>query len=114
VDNVVSLWYGSIRKEAIVAQRRKHTGEFKTCVAVDGPNQLWAADITYIRLWRGFVYLIAIMDILQEAGAAISVDGRGRAFDNIFVERLWRSVKYEEVYLKEYAVVDEARRGWQM
>lgn len=131
-------------------------------LTIDRPNQVWAADITYIRLWRGFVYLAAVMDwysryvlswslsttldswfcaealrralavgrpqifntdqgsqftsaaftdILREAGVAISMDGRGRAFDNIFVERLWRSVKYEEVYLKEYGVVDEARRG---
>ncbi len=131
-------------------------------LSIDRPNQVWAADITYIRLWRGFVYLVAVMDwysryvlswslsatldawfcvealrralavarpeivntdqgsqftgeaftgILQEAGVAISMDGRGRVFDNIFVERLWRSVKYEEVYLKEYGVVDEARRG---
>jgi len=48
---------------------------------------------------------------LSEAGVAISTDGRGRAFDNIFTERLWRSVKYEEVYLKDYAAVDEARTG---
>jgi putative transposase len=131
-------------------------------LAIDRPNQVWASDITYIRLWRGFVYLVAVMDwysryvlswslsttldawfcvealrralvvgrpeifntdqgsqftseaftgILQDAGVAISMDGRGRAFDNIFVERLWRSVKYEEVYLKDYGVVDEARRG---
>lgn len=131
-------------------------------LVIDRPNQVWAADITYIRLWRGFVYLVAVMDwysryvlswslsttldawfcvealrralavgrpeifntdqgsqftseaftvILQEAGVAISMDGRGRAFDNVFVERLWRSVKYEEVYLKDYGVVDEARRG---
>jgi len=129
---------------------------------VDRPNQVWAADITYIRLWRGFAYLVAVMDwhsryvlswslsttldawfcvealrralavarpeifntdqgsqftseaftgILHEAGVAISMDGRGRAFDNIFVERLWRSVTYEEVYLKDYGMVDEARRG---
>jgi len=131
-------------------------------LAVERPNQVWSADITYIRLWRGFVYLVAVMDwysryvlswslsttldawfcvealrralavghpeifnsdqgsqftseaftgILQDAGVSISMDGRGRAFDNIFVERLWRSVKYEEVYLKDYGVVDEARRG---
>jgi putative transposase len=131
-------------------------------LAIERPNQVWAADITYIRLWRDFVYLVAVMDwysryvlswslsttldswfcvealrralavgrpeifnsdqgsqftseaftcILQDAGVAISMDGRGRAFDNIFVERLWRSVKYEEVYIKDYGVVDEARRG---
>jgi putative transposase len=131
-------------------------------LSIDRPNQVWAADITYIRLWRGFVYLAAVMDwysryvlswalsvtldawfciealrqalrlgrpqifntdqgsqftgdaftgILQEAGIAISMDGRGRAFDNIFVERLWRSVKHEEVYLKDYGLVEDARRG---
>lgn len=131
-------------------------------LTVGRPNQVWAADITYIRLGRDFVYLVAVMDwysryvlgwalsttldawfcvealrralavarpeifntdqgsqftsvaftdILREVGVAISMDGRGRAFDNIFVERLWRSVKYEEVYLKDYGGVDEARRG---
>jgi len=49
--------------------------------------------------------------ILQDAAVAISMDGRGRAFDNIFVERPWRSVKYEEVYIKDYGDVDEARLG---
>jgi putative transposase len=48
---------------------------------------------------------------LTEAGVAISMDGRGRVFDNIFTERLWRSVKYEDVYLKDYEAVDEARQG---
>jgi len=120
---------------------------------IERPNQVWASDITYIRLRRGFVYLVAIMDWfsryvlswsvsvtmdvhfclealdnaiakaspeifntdqgaqftsreftgkLQEAGVRISMDGRGRVFDNIFIERLWRSVKYEEVYIKDY------------
>jgi putative transposase len=129
---------------------------------IDRPNQVWSADITYIRLSQGFVYLVAILDWfsrymlswslsttldawfclqalrealrtgtpeifntdqgsqftsgewiaeLQQAGVTISMDGRGRAFDNIFTERLWRSVKYEEVYLKDYRVVDEARQG---
>ena len=129
---------------------------------IDHPNQVWSADITYIRLSRGFVYLTAILDWfsryvlswslsatldgwfcvqalrealrtatpkmfntdqgsqftsgvwieeLTKAGIAISMDGRGRAFDNIFTERLWRSVKYEEVYLKEYGAVDDARHG---
>jgi len=122
-------------------------------------NQVWATDITYIRLRGGFVYLLAIMDwssryviefevsnslessvfiealkramakgrpgifnsdqgsqftsvewlrVLQDNDVQISMDGRGRCFDNIFVERLWRTVKYEEVYLKEYADVWEA------
>jgi putative transposase len=53
----------------------------------------------------------AWIEELTEAGVAISMDGRGRAFDNIFTERLWRSVKYEDVYLKDYAAVDEARQG---
>ncbi len=117
------------------------------------PNQVWATDITYIPMRRGFLYLVAILDWfsryvlawrlsnslevafclealeealeqgtpeifnsdqgvqftsetftrrLTEAGIRISMDSRGRVFDNIFVERLWRSVKYEEVYLKAY------------
>jgi putative transposase len=123
-------------------------------VSVTRPNQVWATDITYIPLNRGFLYLVAILDwfsryviswrlsntlevgfcveALDEAlergqpeifntdqgsqftssvftgrlearGVAISMDGRGRALDNVFVERLWRTVKYEEVYLKDYA-----------
>lgn len=129
---------------------------------IERPNQVWSADITYIRLTQGFVYLVAILDWfsryvlswslsttldgwfcvqalrealrtarpeifntdqgsqftsgawlaeLTAAGVTISMDGRGRAFDNIFTERLWRSVKYEDVYLKDYAAVDEARAG---
>ena len=125
------------------------------------PNQVWATDITYIPMARGFVYLCAVMDwfsrrvlawrlsitmeaefcveVLEEALAkhsrpqifntdqgrqftsevftdvlkrddiAISMDGRGAWRDNVFVERLWRSVKYEEVYLKAYDDVPEAR-----
>jgi putative transposase len=123
-------------------------------------NQVWSSDITYIRLERGFVYLVAVMDwfsryvlawevsttldtafcvsALQWALAGgpqpeifntdqgaqftstdftnelirrsirISMDGRGRALDNVFVERLWRSVKYEEVYLSDYPNVETA------
>ena len=125
-------------------------------------NQVWAADITYIPMARGFVYLVAIMhwhsryvlawrlsntldtdfcvDALEEAlsmwtpeifntdqgsqftshaftgtllkhGIQVSMDGKGRFMDNVFVERLWRSVKYEEVYLKGYGSVGEARAG---
>ena len=125
------------------------------------PNQVWCADITYIPMRRGFLYLIAVMDwssrkvlswrvsntmdvefciealedamqrfgcpeifntdqgsqftsprftgVLKEANVRISMDGRGRCMDNIFTERLWRSVKYEEVYLHAYASVSEAR-----
>jgi putative transposase len=131
-------------------------------VGVDRVNQVWSTDITYIRMARGFVYLVAVMDwfsryvlswrlsltlevdfcvdalkgalrrgrpeifnsdqgsqftsekfIGELAGReiAISMDGRGRCMDNIFVERLWRSLKYEEVYLKDYESVTEARAG---
>lgn len=127
------------------------------------PNQVWSSDITYIRLERGFGYLVAIIDwysrkvlswrvsntmdtrfcvdCLEEAlsGAVkpeifntdqgaqftseaftgllgchevrISMDGRGRALDNIFVERLWRTVKYEDVYLKGYGTLPELESG---
>jgi putative transposase len=131
-------------------------------VLIERVNQVWSTDITYIRLWQGFLYLVAVMDWysryvlawevsislessfcvaaldramqlaepeifnsdqgsqftsqsftrrLLERGVKISMDGRGRAFDNIFVERLWRSVKYEEVYLKDYRSVREAVTG---
>lgn len=129
-------------------------------VDIDRPDQVWCADITYIRMLRGFVYLVAIMDWfsryvlawelsitlekqfcldaldqalagnspvifntdqgsqftsgqftgrLEDRGVAVSMDGRGRVFDNIFIERLWRTVKYEEVYLHSYETVSEAR-----
>jgi putative transposase len=126
-------------------------------------NHVWAADITYIPMMAGFVYLVAIIDwysrrvlswrlsvtmdpsfcvealqealcrfgqpeifntdqgaqftsetftdVLREHGIAISMDGRGRCLDNVFVERLWRSLKYEEVYLHVYDTVAEARAG---
>ena len=128
---------------------------------IDRPNQVWATDITYIPMARGFVYLCAVMDwyarrilawrlsnsmeaefcvdVLEEAISvygkpvifntdqgsqftgtaftgvlikneiAISMDGKGAWRDNVFVERFWRSVKYEEVYLKAYEDVPEAR-----
>lgn len=127
------------------------------------PNQVWSTDITYIRLPRGFVYLVAIIDwysrkvlswrlsntmdasfcvdsleeaiqdhgrpeifntdqgaqftsdsftgVLLKNGIKISMDGRGRALDNIFVERLWRSVKYEEVYLKKHENMQDLMMG---
>lgn len=122
-------------------------------VEIVRPNQVWAADITYVRMRHGFLYLVAVLDWfsryvlswelsntldasfcvealhralhiaqpeimntdqgsqfgsegftgpLETRRVAISMDGRGRAFDNIIVERLWRTVKYEEVYLKDY------------
>jgi putative transposase len=130
---------------------------------IDRPNQVWATDITYIPMARGFVYLCAIMDwyarrilswrlsntmaaefcvealedalarhdkpgifntdqgsqftgtafvdVLKSNDIAISMDGKGAWRDNVFVERFWRSVKYEEVYLKAYDDVPEARRS---
>jgi putative transposase len=132
-------------------------------LTIDRPNQVWATDISYIPMARGFVYLVAIMDwysrkvlawrlsnsmdsdfcvealeealatygspeifntdqgaqfnsvaftsVQKAAGIGISMDGKGRWVDNVFVERLWRSVKYEEVYLKAYETVSEARDG---
>ena len=136
-------------------------------LVINRPNQVWCADITYIPMAKGFVYLVAVMDwfsrrvlawrlsigmetdfcveALQEAmdrygqpeifntdqgvqftsaafidelaahGVRISMDGKGRFLDNIFIERLWRSLKYEEVFIKAYASVAEARGaigGW--
>ena len=130
---------------------------------INRPDQVWCADITYIRLDGGFVYLVAIMDwysrcvlswelsntmdaafcvealqralatgrrpeifntdqgsqftseaftgLLTRHGIAISMDGVGRAFDNIMVERLWRTVKYEDVYIRDYKNPSEARFG---
>ena len=131
-------------------------------LVIERINQVWAADICYIPMARGFLYLVAVMDwvsryvlawrlsnlldtsfciaaleealskgrpeifntdqgsqftdedftsVLRAHEVAISMDGRGRFSDNIFVERLWRSLKYEEVYLKAYESVAEARQG---
>jgi putative transposase len=132
-------------------------------IPIDRPNQVWSTDITYIRLAKGFAYLVAIIDwysrkvlswrisnsmeavfcvdcledalrihgkpevfnsdqgsqftsdaftgVLKRESVTISMDGRGRAFDNIFVERLWRSVKHEDVYLNGYATMGELLVG---
>ena len=129
------------------------------------PNHVWAMDITYIPMRKGFVYLAAVIDwttrrvlswklsnslttdfcieavedaidrhgkpeifntdqgcqftsnefvgLLQGHGIQVSMDGKGRWVDNVFVERLWKSVKYEEVYLHAYDSVAEARQGLQ-
>ena len=126
-------------------------------------NQVWAADITYIPVGRGFLYLVAVIDwasravlawrlsntmdtascvsaleealarfgrpeifntdqgsqftsaaftgVLAAAGVRISMDGRGRWIDNVFIERLWRSLKYEDIYLKDYPDGREAKAG---
>jgi putative transposase len=130
---------------------------------IDRPNQVWCADITFIPMRRGFLYLVAIMDwfsrkvlawrlsntmdaafcaaaleealarfgkpgifntdqgsqftstaftaILARAGIRVSMDGRGRWMDNVFIERLWRSVKYECIYLNAFETGSEARAG---
>ena len=132
-------------------------------LAIERPNQVWCADVTYIPLLRGFLYLVAIMDWasrkvlawrlsntldvafcvaaledaltrygtpdifntdqgsqftslafsgrLQEAGIRISMDGKCRWMDNVFIERLWRSLKYECVYLNAFETGSEARAG---
>jgi putative transposase len=132
-------------------------------MVINRPNQVWAADITYLPIGHGFLYLVAIIDwasravlswrlsntmdasfcvaaleealarfgtpeifntdqgsqftsaaftdTLAAAGVRISMDGRGRWMDNVFIERLWRSLKYEDVYLKGYADGHEARVG---
>ena len=131
-------------------------------VAVERPGHVWSADITYLPMPSGFMYLAATIDwfsrlvvswklsntldgsfcqeMLEEAlatgtpavfntdqgvqftarafterveraGSAVSMDGRGRCLDNVFVERLWRSVKYEDVYIRGYETVPELERG---
>ncbi|WP_407941288.1 IS3 family transposase [Mesorhizobium xinjiangense] len=132
-------------------------------LAIERPDQVWCADVTYIPMRRGFLYLVAIMDwfsrkvlawrlsntmeadfcvaaleeaiarhgkpdifntdqgsqftsfaftaTLKDAGIRISMDGRGRWMDNVFIERLWRSLKYECVFLSAFETGSEARNG---
>jgi putative transposase len=133
-------------------------------LAITGPDQVWCADITYVPMATGFMYLVAVMDwwsryvlgwrlsntmdaafcvdaweaalrsgrsaplisntdqgsqftspmfldAVQSAGVEVSMDGRGRWLDNRFIERLWRSVKYEDIYLQDYGGGLEAGRG---
>jgi len=70
---------------------------------IDRPNQVWAKDLTYIPMARGFVYLVAVMDWYTRKVLSWR--------DNVFIERLWRSVKYEEVYLHAYDTVSDSRTG---
>jgi putative transposase len=131
-------------------------------LAIERANHVWATDITYVPMAKGFLYLVAVMDwasrrvlawrtsntlttdfcvealkealarhgtpeifntdqgsqftsddftaVLKDAGVRISMDGKGRWVDNVFVERLWRSVKYEEIYLNAYGSIAEANR----
>ncbi len=75
-------------------------------VVVEMTNQVWSTDITYIKLGKGFVYLAAIIDWHSKKilswKLSNTMDGKGRATDNICIERFWRSIKYEEIYLNEY------------
>ena len=84
-------------------------------VPVVRANQVWSTDITYVRLARGFAYLVAVIDWYSRRVLSWrmtnSMDGRGRAYDNIFVERLWRSVKHEDIYLNGYATMGELLVG---
>jgi putative transposase len=132
-------------------------------LVIDRPNQVWCADITYIPMHRGFLYLVAVMDwatrkvlswrlsnsmdaefcvaaleealgrygapeifntdqgsqftsprfvdVLKDAGVRVSMDGRGRWMDNVFIERLWRSLKYECVYIHAFETGSELRTG---
>jgi putative transposase len=160
-----------LRREGYVVGRkriRRLMQEMGLCAVyqkprIERPNQVWCADITYIPMRRGFLYLVAIMDwasrkvlawrlsntmdtefciealeealqahgtpeifntdqgsqftsprftrILKEAGVRISMDGKGRWMDNVFIERLWRSLKYECVYLQAFETGTEARKG---
>ena len=148
------------RNLSLPAQAHKVYPYLLKDLVIDRPNQVWATDITYIPMARGFVYLVAIMDwysrrvlswgvsntldtsfcvdalneaietygapeifntdqgsqftsedftgALKDHDIRISMDGKGRWVDNVFVERLWRSVKYEEVYLRAYDSISDA------
>ena len=81
------------------------------------PDHVWSIDITYIPIQKSWLYLTAIIDwysryvMAWETGCLIIMDHRGRAYDNIFIERFWRSLKYEDIYLKDYQYPREARKG---
>lgn len=155
--------------EAVYPHRKRHLSQpdkehriypyLLKDIEVNRADQVWSADITYIRMYRGWLYLVAVMDwfsryvlswevsitlesdfcvsalkaalcfgkpdifntdqgsqftstdftkVLLDANVQISMDGKGRVFDNIFSERLWRTVKVEEVYLRDYQTVAEA------
>jgi putative transposase len=151
------------RRTSIAVEGHKIYPYLLASVAIERPNQAWAADLTYVPMARGFVYLVAILDLysrkvlsfrvsnamtsefcveaLEEAlerygapeifntdqgsqftdddftapllakGVRVSMDGKGRWIDNVFIERLWRSVKYEDIYLRAYATPREVTIG---
>jgi putative transposase len=80
---------------------------------IDRPNQVWCADITYIPMRRGFLYLVAIMDWFSRKVLAWrlsnSMDGKGRWIDNRMIERLWRSLKYECIFLHAFEKGSQAK-----
>ena len=154
--------YQGPRTTAAVSEHRIYPYLLRN-LTVDRPNQVWCADITFIPMRRGFLYLVAVMDwstrrvlswrlsntmdvefciaaleealarfgrpdifnsdqgsqftsprfteVLTAAGVRISMDGRGRWMDNVFIERLWRSLKYECVYLHAFETGSELRTG---
>ncbi len=84
---------------------------------VERSNQVWCSDITYLPMRRGFLYLVALMDwhTRKVLSWRISMDGKGRFLDNIFIERLWRTLKYECVYLHAWETGSETKaaiRKW--
>ncbi len=159
----ISALYARKRRTSEPAEGHRIYPYLLRDLTIERPNQVWAADICYIPMARGFLYLVAIMDwasrkvlswrvsntldthfcvdalqealsryatpeifntdqgaqftseaftgVLKDAGVRISMDGRGRWIDNVFIERLWRSLKYEEIYLKAYESVAEAIRA---
>lgn len=151
-------------RTSIPAQQHKKYPYLLRGLEITRPNQVWAADITYVPMPSGFMYLVAVMDwfsrfvlawqlsntldghfcldalclalqqgkpeifntdqgaqftahaftgALETAGIRVSMDGRGRVFDNIFIERLWRNVKYEDLYIREYPTVAALESGLQ-
>ena len=153
---------GAIELKGVPAPITAYTPGMFARMAAERPGHVWSADITYVPLPSGFMYLAATIDWysrlvvawrlsntldgafcqdmleaalatgtpavfntdqgaqftaraftdrVERAGAAVSMDGRGRCLDNVFVERLWRSVKYEDVYLRGYESVPELERG---
>ena len=158
----LTVWGMAVKSSGKCSEAMARRGRYFRIVRIERVNQVWSTDITYIRMARGFVYLVAILDWfsrfvvsrslsltmemdfclealdralgrgrpeifnsdqgsqftsekftgkLEARKIAVSMDGRGRCFDNIFVERPWSSLKYEEVYLRDYQQVAEARAG---